>query len=536
MFAVVAMSLTPRQYQLEAEISIWNYFNAGNKGNPIVALPTGTGKSLVIAWFIQHVMQRYPSSRIITLTHVKELIKQNSDKLEEVWPMAPFGIYSAGLKKREHAMPIIYGGIGTVKNDLDRLGRFDLMLVDEAHLMNGKDDSMYGEVVNHLRMLNPFLKVIGFTATPYRTGQGLLTESGLFTDIACDFTGMKQFNRLIDEGYMCMLIPKRTNMQFDLSKIHTSNGDYSPSDLEERMDHRDANYLACKEAIQYGSDRNCWLAFAAGIKHAEHIAEMLRNFGIPAASVHSKMATEERDRRIRDYRKGALRCVVTNNVLTTGFDHPPIDLILMLRPTLSTGLWVQMMGRGTRPSPETMKKDCLCLDFAGNTARLGPINDPVIPHKKGNGTPGVAPIRICDNCGAYNHASATRCFVCGFEFPHQVKINATAGTDELIRTDYPLVQGFRVDRALYNKITSNGYNIFKVNYVCGLRSFSEIVCLEHPGRAGGLAVHWWKLRMGSDAAPPSVDEALIWASRLAVPKTIFVDVNQKYPRIVKTEF
>ena len=528
--------LTPRQYQLEAEVAIWNYFNAGNTGNPIVALPTGTGKSLVIAWFTQHVMEKYPKSRIMILTHVKELIKQNSDKLEEVWPMAPYGIYSAGLKKRECKLPIVYGGIATVKNDLNKFDKVDLLLVDEAHLMSGQDDSMYGEVVSHLRALNPFLKVIGFTATPYRTGQGLLTESGLFTDVAIDLTSMAQFNRLIDEGYLCMLVPKRTDMQFDLSKIRTRNGDYCVSDLEERIDHRDANYLACRESIQYGAERKSWLAFASGIKHAEHIAEMMRNFGIPAVSVHSKMDAAERDTRIKDFRNGKIRCIVSNNVLTTGFDHPPIDLILMLRPTLSTGLWVQMLGRGTRPSVETGKKDCLCLDFAGNTPRLGPINDPVMPHKRGSTTPGVAPIRICDQCGTYNHASATSCYVCGYEFPHQVKINPTAGTDELIRTDIPLVHEFRVDRALYNKITSNGYNIFKVNYVCGLRSFSEIVCLEHPGRARGMAAHWWKLRMGSELAPPSVDEALIWASRLAVPKTISVDVNQKYPKVVKAEF
>jgi DNA repair protein RadD len=529
--------LTSRPYQREAEQSLWDYFESGKTGNPLICLPTGTGKSLVIGWFTQHVMERFPSSRILALTHVKELIKQNSSKLAEIWPTAPYGIYSAGLKQKEHHWPIIFGGIATVVNSVDVLGRFDLMLVDEAHLMSGKDDSMYGEVVKHLRDLNPFLKVIGFTATPYRTGQGMLTQSGLFTDIAYDCTTMQQFNKLIDDGYMCMLIPKRTNMQFDLNKIPIRNGDFALNELEERVDHHDINFMACREAVQCGSNRNCWLTFASGIKHAEHIAEMLNNFGIPSATVHSKMDSKVRDQRIEDFRAGKLRCAVTNNVLTTGFDHPPIDLILMLRPTLSTGLWVQMLGRGTRPSVETAKQDCLCLDFAGNTPRLGPINDPVIPRRKGSkGTPGVAPIRICDNCGTYNHASAVRCYVCGFEFPHQVKINATAGTDELVKTDYPMVQEFRVDRALYSKITSNGYNILRINYVCGLREFSEICCLEHPGRAGGLAVQWWKQRMGSELAPPNVDEALVWTSGLAVPAKILVDVNQKYPRIVKTEF
>jgi DNA repair protein RadD len=530
-------ALVPRPYQIEAENAIWQYFQAGKEGNPLVALPTATGKSLVIAWFVQHALQAFPGTRILVLTHVKELIEQNSRKLVEIWPDAPYGIHSAGLKRRETALPVIYGGIATVKNSLDALGRFDLLIVDEAHLMSGKDDSMYGTVIEKLKVLNPSLRVIGFTATPYRTGQGMLTESGLFTDIVSDWTSMKRFNELIDQGYMCMLIPKRTQTQFDLSKIPLQNGDYKLSELEERIDHRDINYQACAESAYCGKDRNCWLVFASGIKHAEHIAEMLTYFGINSKTLHSKMESKERDERIAAFKSGNLRCIVTNNILTTGFDHPPIDLIVMMRPTMSTGLWVQMLGRGMRPSPETMKTDTLCLDFAGNTARLGPINDPVIPRKRGsNGSAGVAPIRICDQCGTYNHASASVCYVCGAEFPRQIHIQATAGTEELVRTDLPLVQQFRVDRALYSGFQANGYNILKINYQCGIRDFSEIVCLEHPGRAGGRAVQWWKLRMGSEAAPPTVAEALKWCSHLAVPVSIWVDVNRKYPRVCKVEF
>jgi DNA repair protein RadD len=527
---------TPRPYQIEAEQSIWDYYNSGKTGNALIAIPTGCGKSLVIAWFAQHVMEQYPQSRIIVLTHVKELIKQNSDKLAEIWPTAPFGIYSAGLKKKQHTYPIIFGGIGTVVNSLDALGRFDLMLVDEAHLMSGNDDSMYGKAVNTLKERNAYLKVIGFTATPYRTGQGLLTQSGLFTDIVCDFTSLRQFNKLIDDGYMCMLIPKRTNTQLDVSKVPIRNGDYAKTELEQAIDHHSVTYNACRETIELGSDRNCWLVFASGIKHAEHIAEMFTNFGIPCKTIHSKLDSTERDKRIEDFRKGIIRCAVTNNILTTGFDHPPIDLIVMMRPTVSTGLWVQMLGRGTRPSAETAKTDCLVLDFAGNTVRLGPINDPVIPKPRKAGAPGVAPIRICDNCGVYNHASASVCFNCGMEFPRQVHIEASAGTDELVRTELPVVQQFRVNKALYSKFASNGFNILRVNYVCGIRDFSEIVCLEHPGRAGGMAVQWWKHRMGSDKAPPNVDEALVWVSQLAVPQSVWVDVNRKYPKVVKTEF
>lgn len=531
------MILTPRSYQQYVLDKTFAYFGQPKFGHPLICMPTGTGKSLIIAWFIQQVMKNAPGTRTLVMTHVKELIKQNSDKLAEVWPTAPYGILSSGLKQRDTGLPIIFGGVGTVVGALDSIGRFDIVLIDEAHLISGKIDSMYGQIIAHLQKLNPFLVIIGLTATPYRTSQGLLTQDGLFTETAVDLTNMRSFNSLIDEGYISMMIPKRTSTQLDLSKVGLSQGDFNQKQLEQAVDVRDINYLACQESVALGADRNCWLAFAAGVDHAEHIAEMFRGFGIPTQAVHSKMATQERDKRIQDFKTGKLRCVVNNNVLTTGFDHPPIDFIIMLRPTLSTGLWIQMLGRGTRPSAETMKHDCLVADFAQNTPRLGPINDPVIPRKKGSGVPGVAPIRICDQCGTYNHASARFCFVCGYEFPKQIQIQATAGTDELIRTDVPQIEEeFQVQRVLYNKIEKNGIGILKVNYVCGIRSFSEVVCLEHSGRAGHMARDWWKRAMGSDQAPPTVDEALLWVRQLAVPTKIWVIVNKQYPEVIKREY
>ena len=175
--------ITPRSYQEMAINGIWDYFANGGNGNPLCCMPTGTGKSIVIAFLIYRVMSSYPGQRVLALTHVKELIKQNSDKLSEVWPTAPYGIFSAGLRKRETNLPIIFGGVASVAPAIDSLGRFDLVLIDEAHLMNGKIDSMYGSIIAKLSAINPFLKVIGFTATPYRTGQGLLTESALYPHI-----------------------------------------------------------------------------------------------------------------------------------------------------------------------------------------------------------------------------------------------------------------------------------------------------------------------------------------------------------------
>src|SRR5690606_36427951 len=131
----------------------------------------------------------------------------------------------------------------------------------------------------------------------------------------------------------------------------------------------------------------------SGIEHAEHIAEFLTRFGIDCAAVHSKQSAEYNDKAILAFKEGSLRAIVNYGKLTTGFNHPGIDAIAMFRPTMSVPLWVQMLGRGTRPADG--KKDCLVLDYARNTPRLGPINDPVIPRRKGEGG-GDPPVKVCN--------------------------------------------------------------------------------------------------------------------------------------------
>jgi DNA repair protein RadD len=529
---------TPRPYQNDAVTAIFAYYAKGGVGNPVVAMPTATGKSLVIAEFIKFVLQRWPRQRIICLTHVKELIKQNEEKLREQWPQVPLGIFSAGLGQREVNFPVVYGGVASVVNCVEKFGWRDLMLVDEAHLISPKENTNYQNVIKRLRVINPAMKVIGFTATPYRMGQGMITDGSIFTDVCFDLCSFKEFNKLINDGFLVAPIPKSTATAIDTSKVKITAGEFNQGDLQKAVDIDSVTYAACRETVEEGFDRKCWLTFASGIEHAEHIASIFQSMGIDAATVHSKMPAQEATNRINAFKEGKLRCIVNYGKLTTGFDHPPIDLIVMLRPTMSTGLWVQMLGRGTRPSLETHKENCLVLDFARNTIRLGPINDPVIPRKRVKGdVPGVAPIRICPQCGVYNHARSTECSACGFVFPKIEKLFNTAGTDELIRRDEPIVGHFDVQRVIYNRHQKMGKPpMIKVSYFCGLHLFSEWICFEHGGFATKKAHDWWKARTGLKVAPPSTDEALKFVSQLRVPKRIRVWSNKKYPEVLGYEY
>lgn len=550
-----------RTYQWDGICAIWDYFKEGGTGNPIVAMPTGTGKSLVIGGFIRTVFDAFPNQRVMMLTHVKELIEQNFDKLTQIWPTAPAGIYSSGLNRRDLYNNITFAGIASVAKRAAEFGHIDLVIIDEAHLVSPHDSTMYQTFILELKQYNPHLKVIGLTATPYRLGHGkIIEEGGLFTDICYDITTIEEFNKLIAEGYLAPLVPKRTNLMLNVDGVHMRGGEFVAKELQNAIDKYELTEAAVKEAIEVGHDRQSWLVFTAGVEHAIHTAEILNAYGIPAKAVHSgnkqfKMSDTERDNAIAEFKRGELRALVNNNVLTTGFDHPPIDLILMLRPTSSPGLWVQMLGRGTRPvyAPgydlDTLegrlaaieaggKRNCMVLDFGGNTKRLGPINDPVLPPRKGK-KKGDAPIKLCEGvtvdnkiCNTWVHASARHCPECGNEFKFQTKLKQGASTDELIKGDIPVVEEFKVDHITYSEhVKMDKPPMMKVSYYCGFQMFNEYVCIEHDGFAKHKAKKWWSERTAIPF-PESTEHALQLADKLSACTSLRVWTNKKYPEIM----
>jgi DNA repair protein RadD len=550
---MIRQGFQDRWYIEEAVQSLFDYFHT-HTGNPLIAMPTGTGKSVVIAKFIKRAMTEYPATRAMGLTHVKELITQDANAIRRAWPQAPLGIYSAGLNQSDNLSPIVFGGVQSVVGKYPIFGWRDLLFIDEAHLLSPKSDTSYQTVIADLKRTNPSLKVIGLTATPYRLGLGLMTNGGIFTHIAYNLCNREAFAQLIAEGFMSPLIPKQTQTKLDLSEVKLVGGEFVQEQVQKAVDKAEITRAALKEVVSQGADRNCWLVFASGVEHAEHIAEDLRNhFGISAKAVHSKMSDGERDKIIEEFKTGKIRCLVNQNILTTGFDHAPIDLIAVLRPTMSPGLWVQMLGRGTRPynglDPAMyipgfryQKFNCLVLDFARNTERLGPIDDPVIPKRKGEGPPGDAPIRICEKCGMYNHASATECSNCGFVFPRVEKIRTFASELGLMSAlqEEPITREFEVNRVVYQAHTSRAGNpCIKVVYYCSnLKTFFEYVTVEGGGIRAKKGRDWYRIREKARGADPpdSNSDLLDFTPDLRVPKTISVVINREYPEIVGATF
>jgi len=237
--------MQPRYYQTEAYNAFFNYFESGKEGNPLIGMPTGTGKSLVIAMLVSGILQNYPGQRVMMLTHVSKLVEQNAKALMKIWPNAPIGIHSAELKLRDYIQPIIYGSIQSVCKNTEQFGWRDLLFIDEAHLIGLKDTSQYLTTIAKLKAVNPHLKVCGFSATLFRMKQGELTDDGIFTDICYDLTGYQSFNRLIAEGFLAPLIGKPTAVKFDISNVSITAGDYNNKQLEEAVDKDAITFAAC---------------------------------------------------------------------------------------------------------------------------------------------------------------------------------------------------------------------------------------------------------------------------------------------------
>lgn len=548
-----------RWYQSESVAAVFDYYDAADEPeNGLILLPTGTGKSYVQAKIVHRAMREAPHFRIGCFVDSATLVKQNADELRSIWPSAPYGVYCAELNRRETLMPITFGSIQSVVKNLKAFGVLNFAIVDEAHMISPEEKTMYQKLYKHFKELNPFFFFIGMTATGYRLGQGKICAPGaLFTKELFDATDFDSINRLLAEGFLAPLIPKRLSTHIDLSEVKIVRGEYDEHAVE--LEAEKITRAALEETVRIASDRKAWLLFASGIEHAEQCKDILTELGITCETVHSKKPKEQNDFAIEQFKKGRIRCLINYGKLTKGFNVPQIDLIIMLRATLSPGLWIQMLGRGTRTFFE--KLNCLVLDFARNCAQLGPFNDPKIPKKKGD-KGGDAPVRICerkalqinayktdkstdwvDGCGTYNHASVKFCVDCKQKFNMTLKYNETSAIDELIATREPLYETFTVRRVSYwkHEKRSTGSVSFRVSYNVGLKKFDDYY--QFGGKSGMQkmkAATFWRDRfpmLETDTIPETVDEAIEQAHKLMKPRKIRVHMNaEPYPTVVGYEY
>ncbi|EMD9273399.1 DEAD/DEAH box helicase [Cronobacter malonaticus] len=391
------MSFTLRPYQREAVDATLNHFRRHDAPAAIV-LPTGAGKSLVIAE-----LARLARGRVLVLAHVKELVAQNHAKYLALGLEAD--IYAAGLARKESHGKVVFGSVQSVARNLDHFqGEFSLVIVDECHRISDDDDSQYQQILTHLRKQNPRLRLLGLTATPFRLGKGWIyqfhyhgmvrsDEKALFRDCIYELP----LRYMIKHGYLTP--PERLDMpvvQYDFSRLQAqSNGLFSEADLnrELKQQQRITPHIV-SQIIEFAADRRGAMIFAATVEHAREITGLLP--AGEAALITGETPGRERDAIIEAFKAQQLRFLVNVAVLTTGFDAPHVDLIAILRPTESVSLYQQIVGRGLRLSPG--KKDCLILDYAGNPHDL---YAPEVGAPKGKSD--NVPVQVfCPACGFAN--------------------------------------------------------------------------------------------------------------------------------------
>ncbi|MCG6363897.1 DEAD/DEAH box helicase [Vibrio fluvialis] len=360
---------TLRPYQADSVKAVIHYFRQ-HSTPAVIVLPTGAGKSLVIAE-----LARLAKGRVLVLAHVKELVEQNHAKYEGYGLKG--AIFSAGLGRKETDQQVVFASVQSVVRNLDAFkNQFSLLVIDECHRVPDDKNSSYQKVITHLLELNPGMKVLGLTATPYRLGTGWIyqyhtrglvrsEEPRFFRD--CIFELPIRY--LLDEGF---LTPARLIdapvLSYDFSQLKPANtGRYKESEMDLVIEQsKRATPQIVQQIIQLAADKQGVMVFAATVRHAQEILGLLPQG--ESDIVIGDTPSPERDAIIQRFKQRDLKFLVNVSVLTTGFDAPHVDLIAILRPTESVSLYQQIVGRGLRLSPG--KTECLVLDYAGNTYDL----------------------------------------------------------------------------------------------------------------------------------------------------------------------
>ena len=407
-----------RNYQIKAISETYKWLRA-HEGNPCIVAPTGSGKAHIIAGFCADILRRKSDAKILVLSHVKELLVQDAEKIKAAWPKAPLAIYSAGLGTKE-TDSITVAGIQSIWRKPEQLGKIDIVIVDEAHMIQNEDEGMYRRLLSSLQAINPKIRMIGLTATPYRLGQGLLTEGddAIFQGLIEPVT----IEELVKRGFLARLTSTFTDTQMDVEGIKKVQGDYEKQELEQRVNSSELNAKVVSETIRRAGSRTAWLVFCVSISHAEAMRDEFRAQGIEAEAITSKTSASERERIFRDFKAGKIKALTNVGVATTGFDYPDIDVIVMARPTLSPGLYIQMSGRGMRVKSPGHHSDCLVLDFAGNIARHGAVTKIIPPRRtvKTGRKPGPQELgemfKRCPKCRSTIMRRARECVHCGYIF------------------------------------------------------------------------------------------------------------------------
>lgn len=395
-----------RPYQQDAVDATLTHFRKSND-SALIVLPTGAGKSLVIAE-----LARLARRKILMLTHVKELVEQNHAKYQSYGLVG--GIFSAGLNQKNNQHQVTFASVQSVAANLEQFkDEYSLIIIDECHRVSDDETSQYLRIIQQLREQNSGLKVLGLTATPYRLGMGWIYRYHYrgFIRSHSEVNGENDVQEkpfvhcinelslsyMINKGYLTK--PELINAavaQYDFSALRPNRfGEYAEKEVNQLLSkHQRVTQAIIEQVMELAEKRQAVMIFAATVEHAKEITGYLPQQ--QTALITGATRQRARDQLIQRFKQRQLKYLVNVSVLTTGFDAPHVDFIAILRPTQSVSLYQQMVGRGLRLAEG--KKDCLVIDYADNNINL---YHPEVGEKKPNSD--SEPVQVlCPSCGFAN--------------------------------------------------------------------------------------------------------------------------------------
>lgn len=576
MITAIKSNKTPtiplRWYQEQAVLAVWDFLRSED-GAPCVVLPTGSGKTRVIAELCRQVVEW--GGRALVLAHVKELLEQCASTLSTFVDPDIVGVYSAGLNERTTETPIVVAGIQSVAHRPEELGEFHLIIVDEAHLIPPNGSGRYRQFLEAEKTISPQARLVGLTATPFRLGSGWIVK-----DRANEDENSDKYDRLLDtiiyevrvsdliaDGTLSAVVSKSARKKPDFSGVKIVRGDYDEQEVERVLRGKNVLETACQEIVELTKDRNKVVVFCTRRESAKRCAKLLRTYDpeVDAEVVDGNTSSGDRANLIKRFKSTEpkldlfgheqkdLKFICNVGVLTTGFDAPNVDCIVLLRPTKSLTLYQQMVGRGLRTAPD--KADCLVLDYGGNVERLGPIDLPD-PDILQDGKPRW---KLCPSCFTFVHTQHAVCPECGAEFPRPVyqdrrasdpnaKLRSQASDAAILSelVQEPIVDEYEVLDVEYSihykKNASPGDPpTMRVTYLHSeiTHPVSEWLCPEHTGWGRKRFERWWTSK--SKVPPPySVETCVKYARSGALAKPVTITTTTKpgkrFPDVKWTSF
>jgi DNA repair protein RadD len=399
-----------RPYQKDAIDALLLFYLQQGASSGVCVLPTASGKTIIFSEFIRQLVEIKPETRVLIIGHTQEIVAQNADKLLKIWPQAEVGICCAGLGRKE-IKAITSASRDTVYSEISQYPQWDLVIVDEAHLISPDEMTRYQKILASIRLFSESVKVVGFTASPFRTLHGKIfgtKESAFFSSLIFS----KRIDELVNSGYICPVHAVDVDAAgvADTSTVRVTKQDFNAEDLERATAVQRLVENIIADWLFKTSAKLPSVFYASSVAQGEIFEQFLAEQGLNYPLITASTPKLDRARILEDFDAGRLSGIINVATLTTGWDAPRLACIVLARPTLSAGLFMQIVGRGLRLYKG--KTETLLLDYGQNLSRFGVIERvrPVMESRREFWD--TEQVTVCPDCDSIVSAYQLDCPFC----------------------------------------------------------------------------------------------------------------------------